>query len=88
MQKIFCLQLDHYQVERMFMAPLVDFIRQAAISEKTKFRTAAVYFSETLCPFLEGHHTANACERAARWLHSQGKSCPGHQQELQALPQG
>ena len=52
------------------MSPLIDVIKQAAVSQDVTFRTLAIYLAPSLCPFLEETALSTYC---ADWAFSQGK---------------
>ena len=57
-------------MNKMYMAPAIDIIKQAAVSEDVQLRILAVHVASSLIPFLED----GAAERlhAGEWASSQG----------------
>ena len=78
------LQLNGQQREAVFVAPLIDFIRQAATSDKRTAQTAAAYLAVALGPLI--NKFSSSAHPIPVWASSQGKPQAGHAHAVWIMP--
>lgn len=65
------LQANQPAPQVLYIAPVIDFIIEAAVSTRRKTYYSAVSLAPALCPFLEAHAEAGTCN--AEWANAKVK---------------